>query len=133
MAMIIRKTFPALLDTRREVFAAAVWQVRSNVWSPPTDIYETEENLVVKMEIAGTREEDLEVALQKNLLLVNGSRSDTSEERRAYHQMEIPFGKFSTAIELPLPVDVEQAHAEYKDGFLTIILPKAKPKQIEVE
>ena len=131
MPTIIRKPHSTLMETRREVLAAVSWHVRSNVWKPLTDVYETEDKLVVKMEIAGLRDEELEVVVQENILMVNGTRSDSSE-RRAYHQMEIPFGKFEIAIDLPLAVDVENAGAEYKDGFLTITLPKLNLKQIEV-
>jgi HSP20 family protein len=125
MPTIIRKPPSFLLETRRETYHSVTWHVRSNVWRPPTDVYETEKSVVVKVEIAGLRDEDIEVVIQENLLLVSGVRSDSSE-RRAYHQMEIPFGKFSIGIELPASVLIENANAEYKDGFLTINLPKGK-------
>jgi HSP20 family protein len=83
---------------------------------------------VVKIEIAGVKDDDLEVSVQNNVLTVSGARSDSSE-RRAYHQMEIPFGKFSVVVELPSAVDVEEASAEYKDGFLAIQLPKESMDQ----
>jgi len=95
------------------------------VWRPPTDVYETETNVVVKVEIAGIRDEDIEVIVQDDLLQVTGARSDSSE-RRAYHQMEIPFGKFSVSIKLPASVLTDGASAEYEDGFLTINFPKEK-------
>lgn len=125
MPTIIRKSQPVMLETRREVLNSIVWRVRSNVWRPPTDVYETEETVVVRMEIAGMRDEDLEVTIQDSVLLISGSRSD-SPERKAYHQMEIPYGKFSAGIELTVRVNIETATAEYKDGFLTIRLPKEK-------
>jgi len=125
MPTIIRKSQPVLIETRREVYNSVTWHVRSNVWRPPTDVYETEESIIIKMEVAGMRDEDLETVVQNNLLLISGSRSD-STERKAYHQMEIPFGKFSVGVELPVQVDTENATAEYKDGFLTIQLPKEK-------
>jgi HSP20 family protein len=125
MPTIVRKAQPLIVETRREIYNSIVWHVRSNTWRPPTDMYETEDNVIVKMEIAGMRDEDLEVALQDNQLLISGSRVD-STERKAYHQMEIPFGKFSVGIELPVRVNTENATAEYKDGFLTIQLPKEK-------
>lgn len=125
MPTIIRKSRPVLIEAHRESYTSITWHVRPNIWRPPTDVYETEENVVVKMEIAGMRDEDLEVVMQDNLLLISGNRSD-SQERKAYHQMEIPFGKFSTGIELPARVDTDAATAEYKDGFLTILLPKEK-------
>jgi HSP20 family protein len=125
MPTIIRKSQPILLETRREIYNSVTWHVRSNVWRPPTDVYETEKNVVVKMEIAGMRDEDLEVVVQGNLLLISGSRSD-STERKAYHQMEIPFGKFSVGVDLPVRVNTDNATAEYKDGFLIIQFSKEK-------
>ena len=132
MPAIARKSRSTLLETRREILHAVSWQVRSNVWSPPTDQYETEEAYVVRVEIAGMREDDFEVSIENDVLQIAGTRPD-APERRAYHQMEIRFGKFVTALGLPGPVDIDHASAEYKDGFLTVILPKATPKQIKVE
>jgi HSP20 family protein len=100
------------------------------VWSPPTDVYETEENYVIKIEIAGMRDEDFEVAFENNILMITGYRSDLNE-RRAYHQMEIRFGRFEIAVEIFVSVDVEKATAEYRDGFLTIVLPKPNTKPDE--
>ena len=124
MPTVVRKSNAAILETRREILHAVSWQIRSHVWSPPTDVYETNEACIVLVEIAGMRDEDFEVSLENNTLLISGSRPDFLE-RRAYQQMEIRFGKFTTAVNLPGPVNVEQARAEYQDGFLTIILPKA--------
>ena len=132
MPTIVRKSAQSLMEARREVLHAVGWQVHSNIWSPPTDEYETEESYVVRVEIAGMREEDFEVAVENNVLMISGIRPD-QHERRAYHQMEIRFGKFATAIGLPGPVNVDQARAEYKDGFLTVLLPKAKPNQGKIE
>jgi HSP20 family protein len=132
MPAIVRKSGPVLVDYRREILHAVSWQVRSNLWSPPTDGYETGDAYIVRVEIAGMREDDFEVVLENNTLLISGSRPDLPE-RRAYHQMEIRFGKFSTAIDIPGPVNVDDAFAEYKDGFLLVKLPKVKPNQIKVE
>ena len=132
MPTVVRKSIPAILETRREIFHTISWQVRSSVWTPPTDLYEIEDGFIVKMEIAGMREEDFEVGIENNILMISGNRSDLNE-RRAYHQMEIRSGKFEIAIEVPAPINVENAIAEYKDGFLTINLPRANAKQIEVE
>ena len=132
MPTVKRKPSAVIMEARREILHAVSWQVRSNVWSPPTDEYETETTYVVRVEIAGMREEDFEVLLENDTLLISGSRSDVPD-RRAYQQMEIRFGKFATSVNIPGPVDVDQAHAEYKDGFLTVVLPKATPNQIKVE
>jgi len=132
MPTIVRKSIPAIAEARREILHAISWQVRSNVWNPPTDVYETNERFIVRVEIAGMRDEDLEVAVENNVLLISGNRPDLNE-RRAFYQMEIRFGRFEIAIEIPAPVDVDSAVSEYKDGFLRIKLPKRTPKQIEVE
>lgn len=132
MPTVIRKSSTTLLETRREILHAVSWQVRSHVWSPPTDEYETEESYVVLVEIAGMRNDDFEISLENNTLLISGSRPELLE-RRAYQQMEIRFGKFTSAVNLPGPVNIEQARVEYKDGFLTIVLPKATSDQNKVE
>jgi HSP20 family protein len=132
MPTIVRKSGSPLMETRREVLHAVSWHVRASVWSPPTDVYETEQAYVARVEIAGMREEDFEVSVEDNTLSISGARPDHTE-RRAFQQMEIRFGKFSTSVSLPGPVNVEQARAEYKDGFLTIVIPKATPNQIKVK
>jgi len=109
------------------------WQVnvRSYSWSPPADVYETSASFVVRLEVAGMRESDFSINVDKNFLVVSGVRVD-SAEHRAYHQMEIRYGEFNTAIELPPGVNTNQAGAEYEDGFLTILFPKIKPDDINI-
>jgi HSP20 family protein len=130
MPTIVRKSVSAVTETRREILHTVSWHVRSSIWSPPTDVYETEEYYVIKVEIAGMRDEDFDVAFENNILMISGYRSDLNE-RRAYHQMEIRFGRFELAVEIPVALDIEKATAEYKDGFLTVVLPKADIKQKE--
>ena len=130
MPTIVRKSFSTTAETRREIFHTVSWHVRST-WSPPTDVYETEENCVIKLEIAGMRDEDFEVAFENNILMISGNRPDLNE-RRAYHQMEIRFGKFQIAVEIPVRVNMEKATAGYLDGFLVIVLPKGDSNQGEV-
>ena len=133
MPTIIRRSSSTFLETRREILQAVHWQVRSNVWSPPTDVYEIEDGYVVKVEIAGMGEHNFEVAIENNILRISGNRPDFTE-RRAYHQMEIQFGKFEIAVGVPAPVDMESATAQYEDGFLTINLPKIRAeRKTEVE
>lgn len=128
MPTIVRKSFSTLTESRREVRHTVSWHVRSTTWSPPTDLYETEENCVIKVEVAGMRDEDFEVAFENNILMIRGQRLDQNE-KRAYHQMEIRFGRFEIAVEIPVVVDIEKANADYKDGFLVILLPKVNSKQ----
>jgi len=104
---------------------------RPHAWRPPTDVYETETAIIVRVEIAGMRESDFTLSLVERSLLIKGIRQEVNE-RRAYYQMEIPFGEFSTEVELPYPIVVEETEAVYRDGFLRIVLPKARPQQIKV-
>ena len=122
------------LDKHGNALHALGWQVNlhSYTWSPPTDMYETDASFVVRVEVAGMREADFSINMEKNFLVISGVRID-AQERRAYHQMEIRFGEFSTGIELPPGVDINKTDAEYEDGFLTIILPKLKPAVVKIQ
>ncbi len=133
MPTVIRRTESlTVTDKRRGVLHAVGWQVTSSAWSPPTDVYETESDYVVRVEVAGMRESDFEVTFEDGILLVSGMRPEVPE-RRAYHQMEIHFGKFSTAIGIPGAIDLDQSVAEYKDGFLIVRMPKAKTTEVKIE
>jgi len=103
-----------------------------HAWRPPTDVYEHEDNVIVRVEVAGMSESDFEISLESNILIIRGNRQDTGE-RRAYHQMEINFGEFITGIEIQAPINPENVRAEYQNGFLLVILPKAQPKVIKVK
>lgn len=100
---------------------------RSCLWSPPTDVYEVEEAVIVRVEVAGMREDDFMIRLDGRLLTIRGTRPDFPE-RRAYHQLEIPFGDFISEVELPVPVMPEKIEAVYQSGFLKLVLPKANPR-----
>jgi HSP20 family protein len=105
--------------------------MRSHTWRPPTDIYENDDTLVVRVEIAGMSENDFEIAISGKKLSIQGNRPDISE-KRAYHQMEIRYGEFGIEIELPFPVSGEKTEALYRNGFLHVWLPKELPRQIPV-
>ena len=105
---------------------------RSHKWRPPTDVYETEDAILIKVEIAGMREDDFSLILNDQTIIIQGIRQDQGS-KRAFHQMEIRNGEFSTEIELIWPVDSDAVEAEYKNGFLKILLPKAKKYQIDID
>jgi len=105
---------------------------RPHVWTPPTDVFETEDAIIVRVEIAGMLENDFSIVLDGRYLSIRGMRSDVPE-RRAYHQMEIRFGEFATDVELPHPVSVSEIEAVYSSGFLHVRLPKARPVKVSVE
>jgi HSP20 family protein len=134
MSTVIRKSDASfsLADKRRDHFHSVSWVVRSSAWSPPTDLYEAEDAYVVRVEVAGMRDTDFEITLEDGFLQIAGVRPDI-QERRAYHQMEIRFGRFSTLVGLPGPVDTDASRAEYVDGFLTVTLLKAKSNFIPIK
>jgi HSP20 family protein len=113
------------------------WMVRQGrLWRPPTDVYETEDHIVVQMEIAGVQPEDLSIVLHDRRLTIGGVRPDRAaepNERRAYHQMEVAFGEFRSDVEIPAPVDETGITAEYSQGFLRVTLPKLKPHKVTIE
>lgn len=137
MSKIIRK-IKKVSDTQVDAYTvrqAVGWQVhvRSNMlWSPPTDMYETNDAYIVRVEIAGMSEADFTVSVEGSFLVIIGSRPDV-QEHGAYHQMEIRCGRFSSAVSLPNPIDLENASATYEDGFFIVTLPKLKPGQIEIK
>jgi HSP20 family protein len=110
------------------------WQIgiHSYAWSPPTDVYETDASFVVRVEAAGMNQSDFNIEVKENFLVISGIRSE-SPERRTYHQMEIRFGEFNTAIEIPIGADVTKADANYADGFLNIVIPKIKPTPVDIK
>jgi len=97
--------------------------MRSPAWRPPTDVYEIDDAVIVRVEIAGMHETDFSIILDGRYLSIRGVRQDVTE-RRAYHQMEIRFGEFNVDVEMPAAIDVENVQATYQNGFLKIILPK---------
>jgi len=105
---------------------------RPHVWRPLTDVFEIEDAIIIRVEVAGMQEADFSIALVDRNLTIRGIRQDTSE-RRAYHQMEIPFGEFITEVGLPYAVIPDKVEATYRDGFLRIILPVEQPRHIKVE
>src|SRR3990172_9477395 len=83
-------------------------------------------------EIAGMRGADISVVFEKQLLKIQGQRSEAAS-RKAYHQIEIAYGEFETHVRFPSPVEVAQVEATYMDGFLRVRLPKARPHRVEIE
>jgi HSP20 family protein len=110
------------------------WQVsiHSYAWTPPTDVFETEASFVIRLEVAGMRQSDFSIDIEDNFLIISGIRSEFPEHR-TYQQMEIRFGEFSSAIEVPAGADVTKAQADYEDGFLNVVMPKIKPTPIIIK
>jgi HSP20 family protein len=106
-------------------------------WTPPCDIYETEKEIVLKMELPEMKKEDVHVTLENNVLTLRGERKfEEKVDRENYHRVERNYGEFLRSFTLPTFVEGNKIFAEFKDGLLTVTLPKntaAIPKQIEVK
>jgi len=137
-------TFGRLSDLRDEIdrlFEAPLTELGRTAsvfggWTPAIDVFEDKENVVVKAELAGMKKEDIEVTLHEGTLNITGERkTEKKVEEAGLYRSERFFGRFQRAVTLPSPVNGAKVKAEYKDGILTVTLPKteeAKPKQIDV-
>ena len=105
-------------------------------WAPAVDIYEHENNIVIKAELPGVDPKDVDIRLDNNVLTVNGERKlDHEVKKENYHRVERSYGAFTRSFTLPTTVDPSGIKAEYRDGVLRVTLPKreeAKPKQIQI-
>ena len=106
-------------------------------WAPACDIYETDNEIVVKAELPEVKKEDVYVSIENKLLTIRGERKFPEEAKKEnYHRVERSYGEFMRSFTLPSFVDANTVNAEFKDGVLRVILAKreeAKPKQIEVK
>lgn len=94
-------------------------------WKPLTDVYETDDAVVIVVDIAGITINDVKLTLLQNILTIHGIRRERpAGEKRHYHKMEIDFGPFERRIELPAWIDPDRAEIRYFQGFLEIRLPK---------
>jgi HSP20 family protein len=105
-------------------------------WAPALDVHEDKDSFIVRTELPGLKREDIEVSLHDGALIISGERKvETRREGVEVHRQERYYGKFQRALTLPEPVAADKIKAEYKDGVLTVTLPKteaAKPKIIDV-
>ena len=114
----------------REPYSELRWSFgHESTWRPPTDVYETDDNAVVMVEIAGLQEGDFAIALSGRNLVISGERRDPAE-KLAYQQMEIRYGRFRTQVYLPWAIDPAHTEAQYENGLLRVTLRKAQARRI---
>jgi HSP20 family protein len=106
-------------------------------WTPACDVYEDEEAVTLRFELAGVEGKDVDVRFENGVLTLRGERKLEKEERREnYHRLELGYGTFTRSFSLPGTLDAERIRAEAKNGILTVTLPKraeAKPRAIQVK
>lgn len=94
-------------------------------WIPDADVFETKNDLVIRMDLAGVSRDAVKVLLDEDTVIIAGTRQEEyHEECEYYHQIEVEYGHFRRVIHLPRPVDGDKGRALYRDGFLFVILPK---------
>jgi len=105
-------------------------------WTPALDVYQDKDNVYVTVEVPGMKKEEIEISLHEGMLTISGERKQESEVKEGEtFRSERFFGRFHRSVTLPTMVDGNRVKATYKDGILTVELPKAeeaKPKQIQV-
>lgn len=127
----VNRLFEDLMTRRAEA------GVEGAVWVPAADVAETEDAVSVKVEAPGVDKDDIKISVTNNVLTIRGEKKmekETSEE--SYHRIERVYGSFVRSLELPTVVQADKVTASFKDGVLTIVLPKSeevKPKEIAIE
>jgi len=104
-------------------------------WAPIVDIYEDENNIVLRAELPGMRKEDINIEVTKDSLSITGERKFDSDDKKNYVRVERPYGPFARTFAINAPFDASAVKASYKDGILELTIPKSeevKPKKIEV-
>jgi len=148
MAIVRWEPFRELLSTQDRLnqlfnqafsqpFGSEGQELSSRAWAPAVDVYETEQNLVVKAELAGIDPKDVDIRVENHTLFIHGERKAEKDVKEGlYHRVERSYGAFSRSFTLPATVSTENVTADYKDGVLTIALAKreeAKPKTIKIQ
>jgi HSP20 family protein len=129
--------FPTGLRVFQDSLSRLLSEPTSRPWSPPVDIYETENELVLKADVPEIDPKNVAIQMENGTLTVKGERRfEEQRNGRGFHRIERGYGSFVRAFSLPETVDSEKVKADYKNGVLTITLPKkevAKPKTVNVE
>jgi len=146
MAIVRWEPFRDLVTTQdnfnrlfNETFRSLFDRTESGVqrWAPAVDIYENDQNLVLKAELPGFDPKDVEVRMEDGTLYLKGERKfENDVKKENYHRIERSYGSFARRFSLPGSVNADNVKAEYKDGVLTLTIPKkeeAKPKTIKIQ
>lgn len=115
----LERLFERFGDFKMEEFSAL------GDWVPTLDVSETKEALVVKVEVPGLEPKDIQISLQEQLLTIKGEKKQEKEEKdEQYHRVERNYGAFTRSVRLPVGIDGSKVTAAFKNGLLTVTLPK---------
>ena len=117
--------FERQMDRMLHTFFPHERHARPRLWRPPTDVYETDDAVIVKIEVAGMNPDDFRISFAERMLTVTGVRQDV-DAKLSYHCLEIPYGEFRAEVFLSGMYVADDIEAKYENGFLYITLPKSK-------
>lgn len=137
----LARSFNEMADRIQRAWSGEPWiegeSDLSSVWAPMVDIYDKGDQLVVQAELPGVKKEDIDIRVEDNVLMLSGKREREKEVREeGYYRSERHYGHFGRSFRLPATVASDKIDASFKDGILTISMPKveeAKPKRIQVK
>ena len=125
---------PKRNDPFAELYGEFSDRLRGDRWQPDVDVFETEKEIIVRVDLAGVRSSDLRVTVDGSMLRISGVRvSGDSSEVKRLHQMEIATGPFERRVRVPVAFDRERVAAHLSDGFLKVSLSKRLPVRREVK
>ncbi|MCM8800599.1 MAG: Hsp20/alpha crystallin family protein [Candidatus Omnitrophica bacterium] len=131
----LEKEFQRFFDTSLELLPERV--SKEGIWSPSLDVAEDKENIIIKADLPGVKQQDINISITGDILTLQGERKREEEVKdKSYHRIERFYGVFKRSFTLPPYADTTKVKATYKDGVLEIVIPKteeSKPKQIKVE
>ncbi len=108
----------------------------ARTWAPVVDIMETESDLIVRAELPGLKQDDINIEVTSESLTLRGERKFDETAKDQYLRVERPYGPFQRSFTIGVPVQPDKVKATYKDGVLEVVIPKAeevKPKKIQIE
>jgi HSP20 family protein len=126
------------IDRLNQMFDAAFSSepLTQHAWVPPVDIVETaDRDIVVRIDLPDMKREDIRVGYENNMLTVEGERKRSEDPKETYHRVERGHGAFRRSFSMPAAIDAARITADYKEGVLTVILPRreeTRPRQIAV-
>ncbi len=127
----------SILNFLHSVFRHTPRERVEGFWLPTLDIEEDKDNFTVKVELPGMKKEEIKLSLSGETLTISGERKHESEEKnKTYYRLERAYGRFQRTVSLPAEVDANRTRATYRDGILTLTMPKsarAKAKEIAIE
>lgn len=125
--LVLRNEMDKVFDNFSRGFELEPFGKGINTFQPKVNIVDSEKEITVSVEIPGMDEKDIDLSLTKDSLTIKGEKKEEKEEKgKNYHRMERSYGSFSRTLPLPVEINTEKAEASYKQGVLTILLPKTE-------